>query len=355
MAQPSTARFQRAACAHGLFRVRTWYWASDHLLLAERHGFAMQYRRFFFSDIQSVFVWETRGRWIRVAVQIAVFALLIWLGAAFSAPRAQLIFFLGLVAVLVAEARLGPCAGAELHTINQRERGPLSNRLRSSRRLLAALRTRCEQAQGGSLAAPEDAEAGAAPPPPVELRAAARPGWAPPADGAPRRRYARRRYSFGLGFLIAMLLAQGFWDLLRLGHVLPREAYASLLIGLLLLMAMVFALIDVSLYQVHRALRMFAWSVMGLIFSAYFLAVFTLSLLAMARAAHDSSVFVRQIRPGQTQTGLLLAAVLLLALGMVGLFLSHDGHFLEPPPEALAAMTAQQATGAEAGASAELT
>lgn len=315
----AASSYRRAASARGLFSERRWYWGDDHLLLAERRSFVVRYRRFFYADLQTAMVWPTRGLWWRASIEAVGFGLAIWMFAALRVPRVPDWLAIGLVAVLIEEALLGPTADAELRTAHGVERGPLARRLRASRRVLAELRQRAEAAQGGRLPAAA-----------LDLRVAE--AAAPMAAPGPRRRYAHHRFSWSLWVLIGVLVAGGFLNLVRAGHFVVPPLYGALFTAVFLV-SLLMALLDVSLLEVVPSLRIWAWATLGLTVGAFLAAFFGAIGWAVSSAARGvPPEMLRQEMVLMQGWPLILVGILDLLLALAGLVLSHDGHYL-PPPE----------------------
>lgn len=317
----AASSYRRAAAARGPFLQRRWYWGEDHLLLAERRSFVVRYRRFFYADLQTAMVWPTRGLWWRAGIEAVGFGLAIWMFAALRVPRVPGWLAAALAAVLIAEAVLGPTADAELRTVHGVERGPLASRLRASRRVLAELRKRAEAAQGRL---PATAAA-------LDLRVAeaAVPAGAP----SRRRRYAHHHFSWSLWLLIAVLVAGGFLNVLRAGHITVPLLYAWLFTAVIMV-SMLLALLDVSLFEVARSLRAWAWTVLGLKVGVSLAAFFAVVGWAASSAARGvPPEMLRQEVVLMQSWPLVFIGILDLVLALAGLLLSHDGHYLAPPEQ----------------------
>lgn len=292
------------------------------MLLAERRSFVVRYRRFFYADLQAAMVWPTRGLWWRAGIEAVGFGLAIWMFAALRVPRVPGWLAAALAAVLIAEAVLGPTADAELRTVHGIERGPLARRLSASRRVLAELRQRAEATQGRLPTARAAA---------LDLRVAE--AAVPAAAPGPQRRYARRRFSWSLWVLIAVLVASGFCNVLRAGHIAIPLLYGTLFTAVLMV-SMLLALLDVSLFEVVRSLRAWAWTVLGLKVGIYLAIVFAEVGWAASSAARGvPPEMLRQEMILMQHWPLVLSGILDLLLALAGLLLSHDGHYLAPPEQ----------------------
>ncbi|MGH9541921.1 MAG: hypothetical protein ACRD2H_08565 [Terriglobales bacterium] len=317
----AASSYRRAAATRGPFLQRRWYWGDDHLLLAERRSFVVRYRRFFYADLQTAMVWPTRGLWWRAGIEAVGFGLAIWMFAALRVPRVPGWLAAALAAVLIAEAVLGPTADAELRTVHGAERGPLARRLRASRRVLAELRQRAEATQGRLPASTVVA---------LDLRVAE--AAVPAAAPGRRRRYAHGRFSWSLWVLIGVLVAGGFLNLVRAGHLVVPPLYGALFTAVFLV-SLLMALLDVSLLEVVPSLRIWAWATLGLTVGAYLAAVFgAIGWVVSSAARGVPPEMLRQEMALMQGWPLILVGILDLLLALAGLVLSHDGHYL-PPPE----------------------
>jgi hypothetical protein len=127
----------------------------DHLLCVDSSGYAEEYRRFYYADIQAVLVRKTQrgGIWTMVWSILTVVPALIALGL--TGAGADILWSFagfGLLCLLVNISR-GPTCVAHLRTAVHLEELPSLHRLRVARNVLALLRPLVEQAQG--VVAPE--------------------------------------------------------------------------------------------------------------------------------------------------------------------------------------------------------
>ena len=114
-----------------------WYLSNDCLLAAKRIMYAVEYRRFYLHDLQSIVVWPNRSwRW-RVIVPAAVFLMLggaLWQWVDSTTGEILCVVGLGWVA---RELALGPTASARICTTGASVDLPLVNRLRRASKVLA--------------------------------------------------------------------------------------------------------------------------------------------------------------------------------------------------------------------------
>jgi len=125
------------------------YQAPDHLLEVHSSGYTEAYRRYFFQDIQAIFIEKTRwGKIANVVVSVcgAFFLLLAlvngagWVAGAIIGGFFGLFFLINLIA--------GPACAVFIQTAVQRQQLRPVTRLRTARRLLKRITPFIEQAQG---------------------------------------------------------------------------------------------------------------------------------------------------------------------------------------------------------------
>jgi hypothetical protein len=117
-----------------------WYLSEDCLLAAKRMMYAVEYRRFYLRDLESIVIWPTRTWLWRIFLVVALFA---GLGVAFwrwvDSTTGAIIGGVGLAWVL-AELALGPtAANVDL---------PLVARTRRARKVLARIDAAIRAARG---------------------------------------------------------------------------------------------------------------------------------------------------------------------------------------------------------------
>lgn len=163
MAEIKYKRLTRAR-ARGIFSVgfmsRSSLWLGpDHLLCVDFNGYAENYKRFYFSDIQALTVRETRRRTIwNVILLIPLIFSLVGLfaslfpfstGGVIGWSIAATIFFIP----AVVNNFLGTACACQLRTAVQTEELPSLSRVRKTRAVLAKIRPLITAAQGGELPA----------------------------------------------------------------------------------------------------------------------------------------------------------------------------------------------------------
>lgn len=116
-----------------------WYLSNDCLLAAKRMMYAVEYRRFYLHDLESIVVWPSR-LWLWRVIIPAV--LLLVLGASLwqwvDATAGAIFSGMGLAWVGL-ELLLGPTAGARIRTTGASVDLPLVNRTRRAPKVLAKI------------------------------------------------------------------------------------------------------------------------------------------------------------------------------------------------------------------------
>ena len=123
--------------------------ADDHLLLATTTGYTEEYRRFYFSEIQAIFIRKNSagrvGNWILVSAVV----ILIGMGIIFWKDLISLAFLVALPLVLLTfTAFFGSNCTVEIQTAVSTQLLPPLNRLRASRKIIAQLVPLITAAQG---------------------------------------------------------------------------------------------------------------------------------------------------------------------------------------------------------------
>lgn len=139
------------------------YIGDDHILAVDSNGFSEDYKRFYFSDIQTIITRRTtRGTtWSIVLALILACSLT---GAVFLEGESARIFFLvfsGTIPVLLFINILrGPTCNCHITTAVQEDQLPSLNRLRMARKVIGTLRPAIERVQGrlspGEVNIPQD-------------------------------------------------------------------------------------------------------------------------------------------------------------------------------------------------------
>jgi hypothetical protein len=141
-------RWKGAASILRTSRQSLWL-GDDHLLSIDATSYAEQYKRFYFRDVQAVFVCPTdrRAIWNGILGSVLIMHLLIfgWLGApAFMLISLAIAFTLPLVINNV----MGPACKTYVRTAVQVEELPSLNRIKRTKKVLARIRPLISAVQG---------------------------------------------------------------------------------------------------------------------------------------------------------------------------------------------------------------
>ena len=131
--------FRKISRVPRLFGTTRWYLSKDCLLAAKQVMYAVEYRRFYLRDLESIVVWPSRTWWLRPVIPGVLFGIpgaLLWYWQGF--PIAAIAFGPGLVWVLW-ELVSGPTAKSRVRTTGTTVDLPLVNRSRRARKVLAKI------------------------------------------------------------------------------------------------------------------------------------------------------------------------------------------------------------------------
>ena len=135
-----------------VYTPRSSLWlGKDHLLCVDSTGYAENYKRFYFRDIQAITIRKTEGCKVRLIVYGGLTVFFGMLAAIYR--QAVTTWLFGLPAALFAllfaiNLFAGPTSACLLQTAVQTEELPSLNRLRRARKVLERLRTLITAAQG---------------------------------------------------------------------------------------------------------------------------------------------------------------------------------------------------------------
>ena len=125
-----------------------WYLSEDCLLAAKRTMYAVEYRRFYLRDVESIVVWPNRLWLLRMLIPVVLFASL---GVVFWkwVDSTTGVIFGGVgLAWVAAELALGPTAAARIRTTGASVDLPLVARTRRARKVLAKIDAAVRAARG---------------------------------------------------------------------------------------------------------------------------------------------------------------------------------------------------------------
>jgi hypothetical protein len=142
--------FQKISRVRSLTGGTRWYLSHDCLLAAKRTLYAVEYRRFYLRDLESVVVWPRRFWLLRVAIPGLLFAALgasLWLWV--DATAGQILVAIG-VGWAVLEFARGATARARIRTSGAIVELPLVARMRLAPKVLAMIDAAVRAARGAS-------------------------------------------------------------------------------------------------------------------------------------------------------------------------------------------------------------
>jgi len=132
----------------GLTGGTRWYLSEDCLLAAKRMLYAVEYRRFYLRDLESIVVWPTRTWLWRMVLEVVLFGAL---GIAFwqwvDSTAGAIFGGVGL-AWVAAELARGPTAGSRIRTTGASVDLPLVARSRRARKVIAKIDAAIRAARG---------------------------------------------------------------------------------------------------------------------------------------------------------------------------------------------------------------
>ena len=146
--------FHKISRVGSLVGATKWYLSEDCLLAAKRVMYAVEYKRFYLSDLESIVVWPTWTWLLRAiipGVLLAAYGAVMWrltnltVGAIFGG--------IGL-AWAILELALGPTATARIRTTGMSVDMPIVKRMRRARRVLAEIDAAVRVARGGAIEEP---------------------------------------------------------------------------------------------------------------------------------------------------------------------------------------------------------
>jgi hypothetical protein len=125
-----------------------WFLSEDCLLAAKRMMYAVEYRRFYLRDLESIVVWPSRLWLWRLVIPVVPFAALSlafwqWVNSTVGAVLGGV----GLAWVAL-ELALGPTAGSRIRTTGASVDLPLVARTRRARKVLARIDAAVRAARG---------------------------------------------------------------------------------------------------------------------------------------------------------------------------------------------------------------
>jgi hypothetical protein len=149
----STA-FRKISRIGSLSGATKWYLSEDCLLAAKRVMYAVEYRRFYLRDLESIVVWHSRTWLLRPAIPgVLLLALgaLLWHLLNFTAGAIAGGAGLAWAAL---ELALGPTAQSRIQTTGASVDMPIVKRTRGARKVLAKIDAAVRASRGGAMDQP---------------------------------------------------------------------------------------------------------------------------------------------------------------------------------------------------------
>ena len=146
--------FRKISRIGSLTGATKWYLSEDCLLAAKRVMYAVEYRRFYLRDLESIVVWHSRTWLLRPAIPgVLLLALggVLWHWLNFTAGAIAGGAGLAWAAV---ELGLGPTAQSRICTTGASVDLPLVKRTRSARKVLAKIDAAVRATHGGAIEQP---------------------------------------------------------------------------------------------------------------------------------------------------------------------------------------------------------
>jgi hypothetical protein len=146
--------FRKISRIGSLIGATSWYLSEDCLLAAKRVMYAVEYRRFYLRDLESIVVWPNRMWLLRPmipAVLLGGLGALLWHEVNFTAGA---IAGGAGFAWAALELLLGPTANSQIRTTGATVDLPLAKRARRARKILAKIDAAVRAARGGTIEPP---------------------------------------------------------------------------------------------------------------------------------------------------------------------------------------------------------
>jgi hypothetical protein len=148
------AAFRKISSIRSLRGATKWYLSDDCLLAAKRVMYAVEYRRFYLRDLESIVVWPSRVWLLRPAIPgVLLLALgaVLWQSVNFTAGAIAGGAGLGWAGL---ELALGPTAQSRIRTTGASVDLPITARTRRARKVLAKIDAAVLATRGGALEQP---------------------------------------------------------------------------------------------------------------------------------------------------------------------------------------------------------
>jgi hypothetical protein len=146
--------FRKLSRIGSLTGATVWYLSEDCLLAAKRVMYAVEYRRFYLRDLESIVVWHSRTWLLRPAIPVVLLlalGALLWQWLNFTAGAIAGGAGLAWAAL---ELALGPTAQSRIQTTGASVDMPIVKRTRSARKVLAKIDAAVRATRGGAIEQP---------------------------------------------------------------------------------------------------------------------------------------------------------------------------------------------------------
>jgi hypothetical protein len=177
------AAFRKISRIGSLTGATVWYLSDDCLLAAKRVMYAVEYRRFYLRDLESIVVWPSRVWLLRPAIPgVLLLALGALLWQLVNSTAGAIAGGAGL-AWAALELALGPTAQSRIQTTGTSVDMPIVKRTRGARKVLAKIDAAVRATRGDAIAQPTAATNQPQPATPaVETKSEPAPAAAPIGD-----------------------------------------------------------------------------------------------------------------------------------------------------------------------------
>jgi hypothetical protein len=170
------AAFRKISKIRSLTGATKWYLSDDCLLAAKRVMYAVEYRRFYLRDLESIVVWPSRVWLLRPAIPGVLFLALgavLWQSVNLTAGAIAGGAGLAWVGL---ELALGPMAQSRIRTTGASVDVPIAARTRRARKVLAKIDAAVLATRGAALEQPTA---------PIDQSQLARPSIQPKSESVP--------------------------------------------------------------------------------------------------------------------------------------------------------------------------
>jgi hypothetical protein len=149
-----SAAFHKISSIGSLTGATKWYLSDDCLLAAKRVMYAVEYRRFYLRDLESIVVWPSRVWLLRPvipAVLLLALGAVLWQSVNLTAGAIAGGAGLAWAAL---ELALGPMAQSRIRTTGTSVDLPIAKRTRGARKVLGKIDAAVRATRGGALDQP---------------------------------------------------------------------------------------------------------------------------------------------------------------------------------------------------------